>query len=216
MYAPDLDSPSPARARSRCPGAARLGLLAALSLSLVAPPAPASALEVSGVAFESARLVDGRPLALSGLGLHRYRVFIKIYAMALYLDPAERSAGVPSADRVLAPDVRKRLELETFWAIPAGIFRRMTRDRIERGVSSETYARISPQVEALVALYEDVRPGDRYAISYVPGVGTELTKNDVTMGVIEGEEFSRAMFGIWLGEVPFDRKLREQLLEARR
>ncbi len=193
--------------------------VAVVAAMLLAFAPSAAAYEVSGVSFDRSQLVAGRPLALSGYGLHRYRLFIKLYAMALYVDPASQGADVRgdmSADVVLDEDVPKRLELETFWAIPAEIFRRLTRERIEGAVPPDEYAQLAPQVEALNALYEDVEPGDRYAITYVPGLGTELAKNGEPKGVVEGEDFARAMFGIWLGEKPFDRKLRDQLLEDRK
>ncbi|MDH4017140.1 MAG: chalcone isomerase family protein [Actinomycetota bacterium] len=201
------------------PARPRWRSVAVVAAMLVAFAPSAAAYEVSGVSFDRSQLVAGRPLALSGYGLHRYRLFIKLYAMALYVDPASQVADVRgdmSAEVVLDEDVPKRLELETFWAIPADIFRRLTRERIEGAVTPGEYAQLAPQVEALNALYEDVEPGDRYAITYVPGLGTELAKNGESKGVVAGEEFARAMFGIWLGEKPFDRKLRAQLLEDRK
>lgn len=189
-----------------------------LALAVIAMPAAAlaspyssAAYEVSGVSFDPSQQVEGRAFELSGLGLHRYRVFIKLYAMALYLDPRAQPVEV-TPDRVLE-DVPKRLELETFWPISADIFRRLTRERIERAVTAELFERLEPSIEALNALYEDVQPGDRYAITYVPGRGTELAMNGVPKGVVEGETFARAVFGIWLGEQPMDRRLRGKLVE---
>jgi hypothetical protein len=187
--------------------------LAALATALLLNAGAAAGYEVSGVSFDGLQRVDGQPLELTSLGLHRYKLVVKLYAMALYLDPGLRADGL-SADEVLEPEVPKRLELETFWAIPAHIFRRMTREQIARAVSPDELERLSPSIEALNALYEDVEPGDRYAITYLPGRGTELAKNGVSKGVVEGETFARAMFGIWLGDQPFDRRLRSQLLEG--
>jgi len=188
-----------------------IALGAALLLLCAAGPAPA-AYEVSGVAFAGLQQVEGRPLALSGYGLHRYRVFIKLYAMALYVDPALRADAL-TPEAVLESDAPKRLELETFWSIPADIFRRLTRERIARAVTPDELEQLSPSIDALNALYEDVEPGDRYAITYLPGRGIELAKNGVPRGVVDGEPFARAMFGIWLGDDPFDRSLRAKLVE---
>ena len=60
-----------------------------------------------------------------------------------------------------------------------------------------------------------MEPGDRYALTYLPGEGTELAKNGVRLALVPGEEFAEAYFGIWLGEAPLDRNLRDQLLEPR-
>ena len=62
------------------------------------------------------------------------------------------------------------------------------------------------------SLYVDVEPGDRYAITYVPGVGTELSLNGEALGVIEGEDFAAALFALWLGDKPLDKRFRANLL----
>ena len=61
-------------------------------------------------------------------------------------------------------------------------------------------------------MYVDVKPGDRYALTYVPGVGTELAFNGKPRGVIEGADFAAAYFAIWLGPQPLDNSLKEKLL----
>jgi hypothetical protein len=60
-----------------------------------------------------------------------------------------------------------------------------------------------------------VEPGDRYSLTYVPGVGTELARNGEPLGVVPGAEFSSALFAIWLGDEALDEPLREQLLARR-
>jgi hypothetical protein len=60
--------------------------------------------------------------------------------------------------------------------------------------------------------YQDVRPGDRYALTYVPGRGTELSYNGKPLTVIEGADFAAAYFSIWLGEKPIDDGLKNELL----
>ena len=56
-----------------------------------------------------------------------------------------------------------------------------------------------------------MKPGDRYALTYIPGVGTELALNGKPKGVIEGD-FAAAYFAIWLGAKPLDASLKAQLL----
>lgn len=45
---------------------------------------------------------------------------------------------------------------------------------------------------------------DRYSLTYMPGVGTELALNDNPLGVIDGADFAAAYFRIWLGDHPID------------
>jgi hypothetical protein len=179
----------------------------ACAVSLLASPA-AFAAKIEGVDFAPGFEWGGTQLRLSGIGLLRYRIFIKGYVAALYLG---EQVG---PDRVLE-DVPRRLEIEYFWSIPADAFARATIEGITRNVSPEALVRLRGPIEQLNALYEDVEPGDRYSLTYVPGVGTELARNGVPRGIVPGAEFSSALFAIWLGEEALDESLREQLLARR-
>jgi hypothetical protein len=188
-----------------------MGILGATALALAAVCilAPSvRAAQIEGVEFAERYESGGTWLRLNGVGLLRYRIFLKGYVAALYLGEEVR------AERALA-DVPRRLEIEYFWSIPAEAFAKATRDGIERRVDAATIGRLAARIDQLNRLYEDVEPGDRYALTYVPGVGTELALNGKPRGVVEGADFSAALFAIWLGEQPLDEPLREQLLEWR-
>jgi hypothetical protein len=83
---------------------------------------------------------------------------------------------------------------------------------IARNVDAETLQRLREPMQRFSALYDDVEPGDRYALTYIPGVGTELALNGERKGLVEGNDFSSALFSIWLGEHAFDKALRKRLL----
>jgi hypothetical protein len=174
--------------------------LAGLCLAL-----SADAASIEGVEFADRVRAGDRELVLSGLGLLRYRVIFRGYVAALYL-----AEGVAPA-RVLE-DVPKRLELEYFWAIEGEAIRKAGEQLLARNVSPEQLAALGPRLERIGALYQNVEPGDRYSLTYLPGDGTELAKNGVPLGVIPGGDFAAAYFAIWLGDAPIDRPLREQLL----
>jgi len=187
-------------------GSGRVMILAWMAVCLLAPSARAA--QIEGVEFAERYESRGTQLRLNGVGLLRYRIFLKGYVAALYLG---EEVG---AERALA-DVPRRLEIEYFWPIPAESFAKATREGISRNVDAKTNERLAHQVEQLNRLYEDVEPGDRYALTYVPGVGTELALNGDPRGVVEGADFSAALFAIWLGERALDEPLREQLLAWR-
>jgi len=161
---------------------------------------------VEGVAFARQVQVDGRTLPLRGLGLLRYMVFIKAYVAALYLPEAVR------AEDALG-EVPRHLEIEYFHAIAAEDFAKATTAAIERNTSLVTFRRIEPTINSFNALYRDVKPGDRYALTYVPGAGTTLSWNGVPLGTVPGAEFAAGLFGIWLGPNPLDRDLKRLLLD---
>jgi len=167
--------------------------------------ATAQAAEIEGVSFPDRYQLGGTLLHLTGVGLLRYRVLFKGYVAALYL--GERGPAQRALD-----DVPRRLEIEYFWSIPAAGFAEATDRGIARNVDTETQRRLRSRIDQLNALYEDVEPGDRYTLTYVPGRGTELALNGQPRGVIAGADFSSALFSIWLGDDPLDAKLRDQLL----
>jgi hypothetical protein len=174
-----------------------------LGASALATAEPA---RVEGVAFARQVQVDGRDLPLRGLGLLRYMVFIKAYVAALYLPEAVR------AEDALG-EVPRHLEIEYFHAIAAGDFAKATTASIERNTSLVTFRRLEPTITSFNALYRDVKPGDRYALTYVPGAGTTLSWNGVPLGTVPGAEFAAGLFGIWLGPNPLDRDLKRLLLD---
>ena len=169
---------------------------------------PADAVSIEGVTFPQALRASDIRLELRNVGLLRYRMIFKGYVAGLYL-------GAGLSPRSVLDDVPKRLEIEYFWAIEAADFARATADGIERNVAADTLAPLRPRIERLNALYRDVQPGDRYALTYLPESGTALSLNGRTLGTIEGEDFARAVFSIWFGEDPLDEALKETLLSER-
>ena len=184
----------------------------AMGLAVTCFAGPVGAAEIEGVRFLDRLSVGNEQLRLHGTGLLRYRVFIKGYVAALYLSD---SFGGERTPRTVLEDTPRRLEIEYFWAIQAEGFAKATVEGISRNTDPETFENLRDRIDRLNTMYEDVEPGDRYALTYLPGVGTELARNGRPLGVIEGADFSSALFAIWIGEQPLDESLRRQLLGSR-
>jgi hypothetical protein len=172
----------------------------------------AAAAEIEGVRFADRLTIEDERLRLRGTGLARYRVLIKAYVAALYLSESYSGDRSPAT---LLEDAPRRLEIEYFWAIPAREFAKATVEGISMNTDRETFERLRDRIEQLNAMYEDIQPGDRYAITYLPGGGTALSINGRRLGSIEGADFASALFAIWLGERALDDSLRRQLLGSR-
>ncbi|MBK9517557.1 MAG: chalcone isomerase family protein [Anaeromyxobacter sp.] len=179
----------------------------AVAVVLAAPPARAGAstLRVDEVAFDREVEVGGQRLGLAGAGLFRWKWFVKVYAAAHYL-PAGLAQPGPESD---AP---RRLEFSYLVAIERDGFGRAADELLARHLAPAALAPLRSRLERLHAAYVDVVPGDRYALTYVPGRGTELTHNGRSLALVEGADFARAYFGIWLGPAPIDDGLRQRLL----
>lgn len=160
---------------------------------------------VEGVGFRQTYAGEGVVLHLHNAALLRYKVFFRGYVVGLYLP---EGAG-PSA---VLEDVPKRMEFSYFWSIPAREFGKAGEKILARNVDGKTLENLRERLDRIDRAYRDVRPGDRYALTYIPGRGTELSHNGEPLTVIEGADFAAAYFAIWLGPEPLDAGLKRELL----
>ena len=189
--------------RSRALPAALVAVILFSILSGVS--AAPQAATVEGVTFSREVRAGDSTLPLRGYGLLRYMVFIKAYVAALYLPESIRSEDALG-------DVPKHLEIEYFHDINAQDFAKATSSSISRNVSLMTFRRLQPKIDEFNALYRDVKAGDRYALTYVPGTGTTLLWNGQPRGTVASADFAVGLFGIWLGANPLDSDLKRLLL----
>ena len=174
-----------------------------LSLAFVFPSGPEAA-KIEGASFRDNITVDNITLNLTGAGLLRYWGF-KAYAGAFYL---EEGSTIEEA----LSDRAKRIEIEYLRPIKGKDFGPATDKGISKNVDVETFKRLRPQIDYHNSLYEDVQPGDRYSLTYIPGKGTELALNGEPKGIIEGADFASAVFSIWLGPKPMNESFKKQIL----
>jgi len=177
-------------------------MLAAIAFVLL--PAGLNAAQIDGAYFKESLIVNNTMLKLTGTGLLRYWGF-KAYVGALYLE-----AGCP-IDEALS-DRAKRIEIQYKRSIKGKDFGSATDKSIAKNIDPATLRHLRPRLDYHNSLYEDVQPGDRYALTYIPGRGTELTLNGEPKGVIEGADFAAALFSIWLGPKPLNKSYKKQIL----
>jgi len=177
-----------------------------LALSLLSPPV--SALTVEKVTFADSVTIGVTPAPLRNAALLRYLKFIKAYVAALYLPE-----GV-TAENVLS-DVPKRLEINYLVSIKGPDFGKGAEPTLKLNQTPAELAKLRGRIDRINAIYRDVKPGDRYALTYLPGRGTELALNGTPLTVIEGADFAAAYFGIWLGRDSTDDNLKRDLLKGR-
>ena len=172
---------------------------------------PASGAIESGVEFDDFAVVETAsreptPLELCSTGLLRYKRIIRAYAAALYREDC-------GGDDLAATAMR--LELSYFWSIDGGKFGDAAETLLRKNLDPTGFAAIEERMRRLHARYRSVSPGDRYALTWSPGAGMELSFNGRSLAFIEGEDFARAYFDLWLGDDPMDERLRNALLARR-
>jgi len=171
-------------------------------------PSPVHALTVENVTFADSIQAGPATLPLHNAALLRYLKFIKAYVAALYLPENV------SPDLVLT-DVPKRLELHYLVSIKGPDFGKGAEPTLELNQAPAELARLRSRIDRINAAYRDVKPGDRYSLTYLPGRGTELALNNTPLLTIEGADFAAAYFGIWLGRNSISDTLKHDLLKGR-
>ena len=188
-------------------GRLALSLRAALALLILGAGAASSA-EVAGVEFAEHVRAGDVSLELVNVAALRWKLVFRPYAGAFYVAP-----GVDP--RRWREDVPKRLELEYFYSFAGKDFGPAGEEVLAENVPSATIAALKERLAEIDRLYVDVKPGDRYSLTYVPGRGTELAKNGRPLGAIAGADFAAAYFAIWLGGEPISAAFRDELLTKR-
>ena len=176
-----------------------------LSLVLIDQSLAVRAAEIADIKFEKQYTAPETGLELKGVGLLRYLGLFKVYAGAFYLEK-----GAPINDAL--SDRAKRIEVEYLRAFKGEDFGPATVEMMEKNVDKATIVKLHQQIDHHNSLYEDVGPGDRYALTYIPGRGTELALNGEPKGVIEGADFATALFSIWIGQEPIDESFKRQIM----
>jgi hypothetical protein len=171
-------------------------------------PEVAHALTVENIPFADSTTIGGKPVPLCNAALLRYLKVIKAYVAVLYLPERVKAEDVLS-------DVPKRLEISYLVSIKGPDFDKGAAPVLERNQTPAELARLRGRIDRINAAYKDVKSGDRYSLTYLPGRGTELALNGMPLIVIEGADFAAAYFGIWLGREPIDEKLKRDLLKGR-
>ena len=141
---------------------------------------------------------------LLGTALKKFLTF-RVVTVDLYV---EQGYG---ADDVLS-DIPKRLEVNYHVNIPKHELDRATTKGIAKNYSPDQMEALMPQIDQINSYYPDIKSGDQIAITYVPGVGSQVQLNGELKGVVPGSNFAKAFFSIWLGENPVDKNAKLKLL----
>ncbi len=174
-------------------------LLLALLLS-----GPSHAESLAGVTLSDSVTIDGSTCVLNGLGL-REKYFIDIYVGGLYLkNPTANSSTAISSDQP------KRLEMAFIYS---EVTKAQLADAMNEGlVKQSNAAAIKARMDKLNGWMEDVHPGDRVAFDYAPGKGTTVYVKGTNKGTIEGVDFMKALFTVYLGGSPPTAKLKKGMM----
>ncbi|MFK7050614.1 chalcone isomerase family protein [Flavobacterium columnare] len=150
----------------------------------------------------------GKKIQLNGFGT-RSKAWVDVYVQALYLT-------------ALSQDPHVIMDSETDMAIRIEIISKMVTARkltnaMEKGFEKSCGEKLNammPKINQFKSLLsEEIVKGDVYVLSYNPKEeAITVTKNEKLKGKVEGKDFKKALFGIWLSDEPADEDLKNELL----
>jgi hypothetical protein len=183
------------------------GLWLIVPLLMVTSTGVAQDRTCTGVAFPVHTQVNGRDLTLNGLGLRKATFLrIHVYVAALYVDrPSHNPADLIDSD---AP---QELILHFVRNVRVEDIREALVKGFEHG-GRQRFETLKPRVEKLSSWMADMKAGQRLIFVRSPERGVHVSVEGADKGVIEGEDFSRAVVSIWLGNSPPNPELKRGLL----
>ncbi|HPC47720.1 MAG TPA: chalcone isomerase family protein [Deltaproteobacteria bacterium] len=181
----------------------RIGILAVALMFLASS---AYAVEVAGVDMPDTLKAGDVNLVYNGGG-KRTKFGMKVYVASLYLKQKSSDANaIINADEPMAI----RLQITSGLVTPDKM-----KAAIDEGFENSTGGNVAPiqaKIDAFTACFRNLAKDDVYDFVYQPGKGIEILKAGKLVSVIQGLDFKKGLFGIWLCDKPAQKDLKEAML----
>jgi len=188
----------------------RRSLLLAVAAAPWAALAQEGQVHIEGASFDRRARVAGSELVLNGVGVRAVAWFTG-YAAGLYLP-----ARVSSPTQAVALEGPKRLQMRMLYEVPAAEFVKAFRKGVQRNVPAAELPRLAARMDrfaSLIAGLGKVKKGDVVNLDFEPGRGTLFVVNGTLRGEpVEGADFYAGLLRSFIGERPYDEKLKAGLL----
>ncbi|HXH17811.1 MAG TPA: chalcone isomerase family protein [Chitinophagales bacterium] len=162
---------------------------------------------IEGKSFPNTLNTEKGTLVLNGGGV-REKLWIDVYVAALYLTSRSNNAAqIIQADQPMA--VRMHI-------VSGMVNSENMSEAVHEGFEKSTNRNTAPlkdKIEAFIQVFkEPIKVDDVFLIVYLPGEGIKIYKNEMYKAVIQGLDFKKALFGIWLGDTPVSTGLKKGML----
>ena len=163
--------------------------------------------EIGGIKMPETLKAGDTTLELNGAGI-RSKYFIKLYVGGLYLQ-----AKTTDVNKVLNADEPMAIRLHIISSmITSEKMEESTREGFENSMDGNTDS-LEGEIEMFIETFKkEIKDGDTFNMVYVPGKGLEVYKNEKLETTIINPKFKKALFGIWLGEDPAQKSLKEDMM----
>jgi len=164
-----------------------------------------SSLEIGKVNLPDEMSLENDTLILNGAGL-RKKLIIKVYAAGLYLPEKSNNSNT-----ILDEDKPMAIRMHFIYKSVSEV--KLIKAWNEGFELAGTSEELQPKIDIFNSYFsEAANKGDIYDIIYEPGIGTSVYIKGELKGTIEGLDFKKAVFGIWLGDKTSLPKLKVALL----
>ena len=181
--------------------------LAGLLAAALVVALPISAGSLAGVELPDQVKVGRTTLTLNGLGLREATILkVDVYVAGLYLESAESDA-----DAILASDGPRVLHMQFVRKVGRDDITKAWSDGFANNLGADANA-LATDIATLNGWMEDMAKGDSLRFTFTPESGLEVSVKGSRSGVIEGPEFARGMFAVFLGPAPPNPGLKKGLL----
>lgn len=162
---------------------------------------------LGGVRIDGKLNFEGNSLTLNGAGI-REKYFMDMYVGSLYLETKTSDAKtIISANEAMVIKLNIVSGLITSEKMITAV-----NEGFEKSTGNNTTV-LKSKIDKFKSFFkEKITKGDIFAIGYVPNEGVVVFKNGTKKGTIEGLDFKKALFGIWLGNDPADKDLKAGML----
>ena len=181
----------------------RLATIALLALAATTAHAGSKA----GVTMPDTINVGDKQLTLNGMGLREATwLNIDVYVGGLYLEHVSSDAAT-----IISSNQTKRLILHFVRDVDRSDIVKAWNEGFTNNATVQR-ATIQAQIDRLDSWMGDCADGSSLTFTYEPGKGVAVDVGSTRKGVIEGDDFARSLFSIWLGPKPPTKALRKGLL----
>jgi len=178
-----------------------------LIISMVTLNMAVAQTEVGSVTLDNTLNFGNTELVLNGAGIRKKAMVLKLYSGGLYLGKKSKdAASIINADETMAI----RLVITSSF-VSSEAMQEAVNEGFEASTGEKT-APIAAEIKKFISFFNDeIVENDMFDITYQK-TGVVVYKNKKELGTIEGLNFKKALFGIWLGEDPADSKLKKGML----
>ncbi|MEL6811245.1 MAG: chalcone isomerase family protein [Bacteroidota bacterium] len=164
--------------------------------------------QVGAVTLPNSVNYGGEELALNGAGIRKKAMVLKLYSGGLYL-----SSPSSDANAIINADANMAIKLHiTSGFVSSEAMSDAVRDGFDASMDGNTSS-LSSEINTFIGFFSDEIVEDNiFDITYQTGRGVVAYKNGKELGSIQGMAFKKALFGIWLGDDPADKKLKKGML----